>query len=78
MATMLEPRKMAKRRGRPKESERDDVTVKLDRKLVGKAKLVATHRGVSVAELLSGLLEGPVDRAYGQMLRELDPDRGER
>jgi hypothetical protein len=75
MATLLEPRTMAKRRGRPKESERDDVTVKLDRKLVGKSKLVATHRGVSVAELLSGLLEGPVDRAYAQMLRDLEASR---
>ena len=65
---MAEP----KPKGRPKRSERNDVTVKLDRTLVGKAKLIATHRGIPVAELLSELLRVPVDRAYAQMLRELE------
>jgi hypothetical protein len=63
-------RAMAK--GRPKRSERDDVTVKVDRTLVGKAKLIATHRGISVAELLTEMLLAPVDRAYAQMLRDLE------
>lgn len=48
------------------------VTVKLDRALVGKAKLIATHRGIAAAELLSELLRVPIDRAYAQMLRELE------
>jgi hypothetical protein len=56
--------------------ERDDVTVKLDRTLVGKAKLVATHRGVPVAELLSELARAPLDRAYAQMLRDLEGKAG--
>jgi len=64
-------------KGRPKRSEREDVTVKIDRKLVGKAKLIATHQGVSVAELLSDLLDVPLDRAYGQMLRDIEAKGGE-
>jgi hypothetical protein len=65
---------MAKARGRPKRSERDDVTVKLDRALVAKAKLIAAHRGSNVAELLSELLRAPIDRAYAQMVRELEAE----
>lgn len=63
---------MAKPKGRPRRSERDDVAVKLDRTIVGKAKLVATHRGLSLAEVLSEMLVVPVDKAYGQMVRDLE------
>jgi hypothetical protein len=58
-------------KGRPRKSERDDVTAKLDRALVAKAKLIAAHRGVPAAELLSELLRNPLNRAYAQMLAEL-------
>jgi hypothetical protein len=63
---------MAKRMGRPKTSERVDGTVRLDRTLIGRAKLVANYQGVSVAELLSELVRGPLDKVYGQMLRGLE------
>ena len=72
MATAMETSKMAKAKGRPKLSERDDVTIKFDRTIANKAKMVALHRGISAAELLSELARGPVDKAYAQMLRELD------
>jgi hypothetical protein len=67
---------MTKPRGRPKKSERDDVTVKVNRSLVGKAKLLAAHRGVTVAELLSEMIQLPLDRAYASMLRELEDGTG--
>lgn len=73
MSATVEREKVARPKGRPKQSERQDQTVKLDRTLVGKAKLIATHKGTSVAELLSEMLREPVDRAYAKMLRELDP-----
>jgi hypothetical protein len=44
----------------------------VDRTLVGKAKLIATHRGISVAELFSDMLRVPIDKAYALMLRELE------
>lgn len=72
MTSMPECGVMAKHRGRPKRSERDDVTVKVDRAVVGMAKAVATSRGIPLAELLSELLEGPVGRAYATMLRDLE------
>lgn len=71
MNALLEKPVMAKR-GRPKSSERDDVTVKVDRSLVAKAKLIAAHRGTSVAEMFSEMLQNPVDRAYVAMLRDLE------
>jgi hypothetical protein len=66
--TMAKP----KSKGRPKTSDRNDKTARVDSIILGKAKLIATHRGMTVAELLSELLAVPIDRAYAQMLRELD------
>lgn len=59
-------------RAKGKKSERDDVAVKIDRTLVGMARLIATQQGISVAELLSGMLEAPIGKAYAAMLRELE------
>ncbi len=67
----LESEMMAKLKGRPK-SARDDVAVKIDRALANKAKRIADHRGMSVAELLSNYLQAPVDRGYLAMIRELE------
>jgi hypothetical protein len=55
-----------------KKSQRNDVVVKVDRAIVGKAKMIATHRGISVAEMLTDAARPAIDRAYAQMLRELD------
>jgi hypothetical protein len=65
---------MAKKVGRPKTSDRADLSVKIDKRIVGKAKLIATHRGVSLAEFLSSLLSLPVDQAYAEMLKDLKVD----
>jgi hypothetical protein len=75
MGAAMEMPSMGKQRGRP-QSERNDVSVKLDRTLVGKARLVATHRGVTMAELLSEIIRGPLDRYYGQMVKELGIKEG--
>ncbi len=73
---VAEHRIMAKKsRGRPR-GERDDAPVKLDRKLVGMAKAIATARGVSVAEYLSGLTTVPINRDYAKMLREAEEKGG--
>ena len=63
---------MAKKRGRPKVSERDDVTIKIDRPLASMVKAIANRRGVGSAEVLSDLAKPSIERAYAQMLRELD------
>lgn len=75
MALVLEERPVARPRGRPKTSARDDVTVKIDRRLKGIAENVATYRGTNVAALLSELLEHPLELAYLQMMRDLERKR---
>lgn len=72
MSLIPEIEPMAKTRGRPKSSERDDITVKIDRTLAGRAKHVAHYRGITVAELLSELVKGPLDKAFNQVLRETE------
>jgi hypothetical protein len=63
-----------KQRGRPKVSDRDDVTIKIDRPLASMIKAIANRRGVGSAEVLSDLARTPVEKAYRQMLRELEDD----
>jgi hypothetical protein len=72
MATAILERTMGKARGRPRRSDREDVTVKLERSIAAKVKLIAAHRGVPMAELLSDLLRNPTNQAYAKMLRELE------
>ena len=72
MSSVLQEQPMAKPKGRPKTSERNDVTVKIDRGIANMAKKVAESRGVPVAQFLSDLLEGPVGKAYAARMRELE------
>ena len=61
---------MAKKLGRPK-TERDDVTVKLDRTLAGMAKATATAKGMTLGEYLSELTGTPIKRDYAKYMSEL-------
>jgi hypothetical protein len=58
--------------GRPKSSERDDVTVKIDRGIVSKAKMIASARSVPLAEYLSELLRSPVIRDFAKEMRRIE------
>ena len=73
MSPMLDTMPMAKAKGRPP-SDRDDVTVKVDRRIAVRARTVAGFLGVSMAELLSGMLDGPVMQAYAEMVRQMPVD----
>lgn len=70
MAVVLE-RGMAKKAGRPK-GDRNDVSVRIDKRVVGMARFVATHRGVTIAELLSDTLAGPIEREYVKLVAKAD------
>ena len=61
-----------KKMGRPAKSQRDDVSVKFDRKLAGKARQIAHGRGIPMAEYLSELAREIVDRDYKSYVKELD------
>jgi hypothetical protein len=64
---------MAKKQmGRPKSSERQDVSIKFDKILAGKARLIAQGRGVSMAEYLSEAARTTIDRDYARLMRELE------
>lgn len=62
--------RMAKKMGRPT-TGRDDASARIDKGLLFQAKQVAGNRGVSVAEYLSELLKGPVERDYAELLKKL-------
>jgi hypothetical protein len=67
---------MARKRGRPKGTERRDAVVKLDANIVGKAQMVAKARGTSLAEYLSELIRVPVDRDFLEIIKRMDAESG--
>jgi hypothetical protein len=62
---------MAKKKGRPKTSSRTDGTVKMDVILIDKAKILAVARRVSLAELVSELIRGPLEREFAKEMKRL-------
>jgi hypothetical protein len=67
---------MAKRRvGRPKTSERSDVSIKFDKVLAGRARLVAQGRGITMAQYLSEMCQPIIDRDYAKLMRDLEGSR---
>jgi hypothetical protein len=73
-AATLEGPPVAKRKaGRPKsQNPKIGRQVRLDPDLVAKAEVVATRRGLDVGPFLTHLMEGPVNREYAAVLRELN------
>lgn len=63
---------MAKKMGRPKTSERHDVSIKFDKTLAGKARLITQARGLSIAEYLSEMTRPLIDKDYAKLMRELE------
>ena len=60
---------MAKPKGRPAISERDDVTVRLDRQVAAKLRYVAEARGISLAEILTEFLRPIADREFDRITK---------
>jgi hypothetical protein len=65
-------RDMAKQRGRPRKSERNDMTVRIERRLATMLKSLAEYHGIAAAELLSGYARPAIERAFAQMMQELE------
>jgi hypothetical protein len=64
---------MAKKKmGRPKSSDRQDVSIKFDKTLAGKARLISQGKGVPMSEYLSELARPLIDRDYAKLMRELE------
>jgi hypothetical protein len=62
---------MSRPKGRPKSSERDDVTVKIDRAVASMARMVASVRGVPLVEYLSEAARTVVERDFAKEMRRL-------
>jgi hypothetical protein len=62
---------MKKQKGRPK-AGRDDATTKFDRHLLGKAQMIARHRGIPVAEYLEEMTRAKIDRDYTKLLQDYE------
>lgn len=71
MDSLLQGSVMTKPKGRPKTSDRNDVTVKMDRQVIDMARMVALHRKTTLAELLSDITRGPIEKMHAAMIREL-------
>ncbi len=65
---------MGKKRGRPRSSERRDAVVKLDVTIVGKAQMIAKARGTSVAEYLSEMIRGLVNRDFLVEMKRIEAE----
>lgn len=69
----MEAKTMAKKKtGRPQTSQRQDVSIKFDKTLAGKARLIAQGRGVTMAGYLSEITRAIIDRDYAKLMRELE------
>jgi hypothetical protein len=75
MSAIAELKPMAKKMGRPKSSDRDDATARIDRGVLAKARMVANARKISVAEYLTDLLHGQVDRDFLKEMKKLEGDQ---
>jgi hypothetical protein len=69
VALLAPGRTMAKKRA--EKGKRDDVAVKIDRTLGDKAKFVASRKGSTMAEYLSELLRGPVEKDFDRAVKEM-------
>lgn len=67
---------MAKPKGRPKSSDRDDVTVKLDRGIASKAKMVAAARSLTLTKYLSDITRAIVDKDFAKEMRQVEKGEG--
>jgi hypothetical protein len=62
---------MAKKRaGRPKSSDRQDVSIKFDKTLAGMARMIALGRGISMAEYLSEMARPNIERDYAKIMKD--------
>jgi hypothetical protein len=65
---------MAKKVGRPRKPGGEGSQVRIDRDLAKMARAVANHRGMQLAEYVSGLIRPTVTKDYRRTLQELEQE----
>jgi hypothetical protein len=63
---------MAKTKDQSKRSSRDDMTVKIDRGVGSKAKMVAAARKITLAQYLTELTRSLVDRDFAKEMHRVE------
>jgi hypothetical protein len=63
---------MARPRGRPKTSTRDDKTVKIERTLADMAARIADATGTTTAEVISDAARTSIRKQFAELMRELE------
>jgi hypothetical protein len=56
--------------GRPKSSDRQDVSIKFDKTLAGMARMIALGKGISMAEYLSEMARPHIERDYAKIMKD--------
>lgn len=67
---VLDPPMARKKVGRPKTSERDDVTVKIDRHVAKKLRYLADDKGIPLAQLLTEFVRPIADREFDKATKQ--------
>lgn len=62
---------MAKSKGRPKSSDRRDVSTKFDKTLLDMARMIAKAKGVSVAGYISEASRAIIERDFSREMERL-------
>jgi hypothetical protein len=71
MSLIAERLPMARPKGRPKTSGRNDRTARIDATILGWAEMVARAKGVSLAEYLSETLKSPVAKDFARVMEQM-------
>jgi hypothetical protein len=61
--------------GRPKSSTRQDVSIKFDKVLVSRARVIANGLGIPLAQYISEASRAVIDRDYAKLMRKLEGER---
>lgn len=64
--------------GRPKTSERDDVSIKVDRVVAERCQVIAKYKGMNRAEYISEAMRIIMDRDWKMMTDEMDRRQSEK
>lgn len=67
----MEAAVMARPKGRPK-TGRDLVTVKIDRVLASRIRMVAKAKALTVADVISEAMRAQIDKEVAKLLRETE------
>lgn len=70
MTTAIRDEPMAKK-ARRGDKETPTVAVKIDRAIASKARMIATDRGLNLAEYVSEALRGVVEKDWAKMVRRV-------